>query len=281
MSQPSIASESTPPLGGSSFSSSSATTIIQTTGNSQSRILRPQLDTLASLATSPRPAYTLATIFALSAPFGFSSAVQGQEASSGHKHAPPANSVSSAKGSSLMATKAMPPFWQLAGLAAIFAGGGYIIEQGDPLNGSGVISAWSITYLIFRTMPTLTSLVKSPLALGLSLSTATLGLGVHGSYYFDKTSWKGAVPGLLDVDSGALARQSKAVEDTVERRKPQLIREKVDEKLASSIPDPHEVEPTEATSASKPEIVAKAMGNGRFRSLVDVDLGRRSAERLV
>lgn len=37
--------------------------------------------------------------------------------------------------------------------------------------------------------------LKLPIPLLLSSSTLVLGLGIHGSYYFDRTSWKGVVPG--------------------------------------------------------------------------------------
>ena len=91
----------------------------------------------------------------------------------------------------------MPPFWQLLGFGAFFGAGGYMIREGDALNGSGVVTAWSLTYLSFATLPALLGLHRSPLAAVLSLAVGTLGLGVHGSYYFDKASWRGAIPGLL------------------------------------------------------------------------------------
>lgn len=58
-------------------------------------------------------------------------------------------------------------------------------------------AAWSLTYLFFNTALKLPYLGRSPIAVLLSTSVATLGLGVHGSFYFDRTSWKGAVPGLV------------------------------------------------------------------------------------
>lgn len=72
-----------------------------------------------------------------------------------------------------------------------------MISEGDPLNGSGVVTAWSLTYLTFNTLPVIPRLVRSPLAAIVSAGVATLGLGIHGSYYFDKASWRGAIPGLL------------------------------------------------------------------------------------
>ncbi|KAK0524901.1 hypothetical protein OC834_005358, partial [Tilletia horrida] len=35
---------------------------------------------------------------------------------------------------------ALPPFYQLVGFSATFAGGGYIVQQGDTMNGSGVMT---------------------------------------------------------------------------------------------------------------------------------------------
>lgn len=36
--------------------------------------------------------------------------------------------------------RAVPPYWQLVGFSALFATGGFIIQQGDVLNGSGVVT---------------------------------------------------------------------------------------------------------------------------------------------
>ena len=43
----------------------------------------------------------------------------------------------------------------------------------------------------------LRSLPRSPVGLALSGGVAFLGLTLHGCYYFDKASWKGAIPGLI------------------------------------------------------------------------------------
>ncbi|EPQ25955.1 uncharacterized protein PFL1_06411 [Pseudozyma flocculosa PF-1] len=192
--------------------------------------LQETVQSIGSLAKDPKAAYSLAALFALASPFGFASPEQAaaeaaaklqrqqqaakaaQAASSHGSSSLAARLVANAKAQSVRRAtaastlRAVPPFWQLAGFAALFATGGYIIDHGDALNGSGVVSAWSITFLLFRTLPTLKLLPRSPLALALSTSVATLGLGVHGCHYFDQTSWRGAVPGL----STELGQQSAA-----------------------------------------------------------------------
>lgn len=125
---------------------------------------------------------------AASVPFGFGHAVRAVQTAS---HVP----------------RLIPPFWQLVGFSAFFAGGGYIIDAGDTLNGAGVVtgasstliahSAWSLTYVTFNTLFKLPWLARSPLALLLSTAVGGVGLGVYGNYYFDQQSWRGAVPGLL------------------------------------------------------------------------------------
>lgn len=37
----------------------------------------------------------------------------------------------------------VPPFWQMLGFGVFFGAGGYMIDHGDILNGSGVISGTS------------------------------------------------------------------------------------------------------------------------------------------
>lgn len=91
----------------------------------------------------------------------------------------------------------VPPFWQLLGFSVFFGAGGYMIEQGDVLNGSGVLSAWSLTYVTFATLPALRHMHRSPLSMLLSASVVGMGLGIYANYYFDKASWRGAIPGLL------------------------------------------------------------------------------------
>lgn len=91
----------------------------------------PVWESLRSKATDPRPAYALSGICTFRAnpgaaalPFGFAHATLNARAT-------------------YKIPRLVPPFWQLAGFGALFATGGYIIGQGDTLNGSGVITgAW-------------------------------------------------------------------------------------------------------------------------------------------
>ena len=68
-----------------------------------------------------------------------------------------------------------------------------MIQQGDPINGSGTITAWSLLYLFFNTK----SAFRHPISAVLGVSTLTLGTAVHGSFYFDRQGWQGAVPGMM------------------------------------------------------------------------------------
>ena len=59
------------------------------------------------------------------------------------------------------------------------------------------MAAWSLTYVTFHTLPNIRQLGRSPLALLLSTTISGVGLGVYANYYFDKASWRGAVPGIV------------------------------------------------------------------------------------
>ncbi|SNX87224.1 uncharacterized protein MEPE_05934 [Melanopsichium pennsylvanicum] len=183
---------------------------------------------LGSYAQTPNASYALATLFALSTPFGFATPAQAAaeaaaklyrqqklESLASSSAGAPRNSViarfianaQTQKSAQVQASvRALPPFWQLAFFAAAFGTGGYIIDRGDSLNGSGVVSAWSLTYLLFKTLPSLKQLARNPLAASLSVGVLTLGLGVHGSHYFDRTSWKGAIPSLASQHAQSTSR---------------------------------------------------------------------------
>lgn len=207
--------------------------------------LQSSVRKLGSYAQTSTPAYTLAALFALSSPFGFASPAQAAAEAAvkaqRQQQLAQASAAASAQGSNGLvarlianaqtqkAAKAqaqaplrtIPPFWQLAFFAAAFGTGGYIIDQGDALNGSGVVSAWSLTYLLFKTLPSIRQLPRNPLALSLSAAVLTVGLGVHGSHYFDKTSWQGAIPSLTgaksDANPNTAARSKLVTFDTVGR----------------------------------------------------------------
>lgn len=98
------------------------------------------IDQVGSFAKTSTPAYSLASLFALCAPFAFPG---GRDQS--RIQAPSSNSpLGKAFGSSLNPAKALrsslPPFWQLAGFATFFGAGGYMIDKGDTLNGAGTVT---------------------------------------------------------------------------------------------------------------------------------------------
>lgn len=202
--------------------------------------LQTSVQSLGSYAQTSTPAYTLAALFALSTPFGFASPAQAAAEAAAklqrqQQYAQASAAASSSGSSSLVArivanaqsqraaaaqthsVRTLPPFWQLAFFAAAFGTGGYMIDQGDALNGSGVVTAWSLTYLLFKTAPSVRQLPRNPLAMALSLGVLTAGFGVHGSHYFDRTSWRGAIPALNngDADANTPARSRLVSFDTV------------------------------------------------------------------
>lgn len=224
--------------------SHSTTSSLTSSGSGGSHVrsaLQPYIDHAGSFATTPYPAYSLASLFALSAPFGFAG---GRDLQRLPQNIPGQAALKNVVGktvASALRPSSLPPFWQLAGFAAAVAGGGYIIDQGDLLNGTGTVTgehsrlmhrswaqgvgarinsrveyigacmhhrtymyadlrilaqslAWSGIYLFFNGLSSLRR--PSLLPLLLSTSTLTVGAAVHGSYYFSRTSWKGAIPGL-------------------------------------------------------------------------------------
>lgn len=118
------------------------------------------VDRVGAFAKSPAPAYTLAGLFGLASPLGFAGgrdrarlpdrvpgeqalrsalARQGSTAASAAAKAI-GNTASHPQQVSALPFRALPPFWQLAGFAAAFAGGGYITDCGDHLNGAGTVT---------------------------------------------------------------------------------------------------------------------------------------------
>ncbi|KAK0549206.1 hypothetical protein OC844_006906, partial [Tilletia horrida] len=82
---------------------------------------------------------------------------------------------------------ALPPFYQLVGFSATFAGGGYIVQQGDTMNGSGVMTAWSMLFLFFRLIPSLRPRAPAQ-PLPFILASSTFGVGsIYAAHYFTRT----------------------------------------------------------------------------------------------
>ncbi|KAL7344374.1 hypothetical protein BJY59DRAFT_718604 [Rhodotorula toruloides] len=57
----------------------------------------------------------------------------------------------------------------------------YMIKVGDPLNGSGTTTAWSLIYLLLNTRKAIVA--RSPTALAVTGVVAAQA-GLYGSYYF-------------------------------------------------------------------------------------------------
>jgi hypothetical protein len=106
-----------------------------------SSVIQPYVDAVGSYAKSPYPAYSLASLLGASAPFGLAS---GRDLQRIPAHVPGQDILKSVAGKSvanaLQRPSTLPPYWQLVGFAATIAGGGYIIGQGDVLNGAGTVT---------------------------------------------------------------------------------------------------------------------------------------------
>ncbi|VDB91522.1 unnamed protein product [Peniophora sp. CBMAI 1063] len=114
---------------------------------------------LQTLSRSPLPAFGLSALFIASA------------------FAPP----------KFKAKTFTPPFVFRLGFGAIFAGGGYMLAAGDAHNGSGVMTAWSLSYFVIEqfSLGLQASLrrPRSPIALALSTATGA-SAALYGSEYF-------------------------------------------------------------------------------------------------
>lgn len=82
----------------------------------------PWMRELRKHANDSRPAYAMSVLCAMSMPFGFGTALK-------------TTSKNMAK-----VPRLIPPFWQLLGFSVFFGTGAYMIDHGDILNGSGVIT---------------------------------------------------------------------------------------------------------------------------------------------
>ncbi|KAH9947190.1 hypothetical protein B0H21DRAFT_739992 [Amylocystis lapponica] len=64
----------------------------------------------------------------------------------------------------------------------IFAGAGYVLSAGDARNGSGISTAWSLTYLFLNLRKSLMP-PRSPVSLALTGATVASSV-LYGSEYF-------------------------------------------------------------------------------------------------
>ncbi|KDE05822.1 hypothetical protein MVLG_03766 [Microbotryum lychnidis-dioicae p1A1 Lamole] len=74
-----------------------------------------------------------------------------------------------------------PHLVQLPLFALIFGGSGYMIRTGDPYNGAGTTTAWSLTYLFFHGRKALASRKPIPILLASTMATQAL---VAGGFYW-------------------------------------------------------------------------------------------------
>ncbi|GAA5824463.1 hypothetical protein JCM3770_003719 [Rhodotorula araucariae] len=74
-----------------------------------------------------------------------------------------------------------PQLIQLPLFAAVFGGSGYMISAGDPLNGSGTTTAWSLVYLFLNGRAALAARRPGPIALA---GVVAAQAGTYGGYYF-------------------------------------------------------------------------------------------------
>ncbi|KAH9179509.1 hypothetical protein EDB89DRAFT_1921764 [Lactarius sanguifluus] len=80
-----------------------------------------------------------------------------------------------------------PPFVLRTGFGAIFAGAGYVLASGDSRNGSGIVTAWSLSYFVLEQFllgfQRSSLLPRSKLSIALSGATATTAV-LYGTEHF-------------------------------------------------------------------------------------------------
>lgn len=88
---------------------------------------------------------------------------------------------------SLRAQTFTPPFVLRAGFGAIFAGGGYVLASGDSRNGSGIVTAWSLSYFVLEQFllgfQRSSRLPRSKLSIALSSATAATAV-LYGTEHY-------------------------------------------------------------------------------------------------
>ncbi|KAN0132517.1 hypothetical protein V8E53_009533, partial [Lactarius tabidus] len=88
---------------------------------------------------------------------------------------------------SLRAQTFTPPFVLRAGFGAIFAGAGYVLASGDSRNGSGIVTAWSLSYLVLEQLSLglqrSSRLPRSKLSIALLSATAATTV-LYGTEHF-------------------------------------------------------------------------------------------------
>ncbi|KAF9235560.1 hypothetical protein BU15DRAFT_51267 [Melanogaster broomeanus] len=75
-----------------------------------------------------------------------------------------------------------PPFLFRAGFTGVFGGAAYVLSTGDARNGSGIATAWSLTYLLLHLGKSLKA-PRHPLTLAMSGGAAACA-ALYGTEYF-------------------------------------------------------------------------------------------------
>ncbi|KAL4076441.1 hypothetical protein J3A83DRAFT_2207630 [Scleroderma citrinum] len=75
-----------------------------------------------------------------------------------------------------------PPYLQRVGFSVIFGGAAYVLAAGDHRNGSGIATAWSLTYLFLHLRKSLRS-PRHPLTLAMAGGAAGSAV-LYGTEYF-------------------------------------------------------------------------------------------------
>ncbi|KAH7922045.1 hypothetical protein BV22DRAFT_1037905 [Leucogyrophana mollusca] len=75
-----------------------------------------------------------------------------------------------------------PPYLHRAGFSLVLGGAAYVLSTGDTRNGSGITTAWSLTYLFLHLRRSLRPPLH-PLTLALTGGSAACA-GLYGTQYF-------------------------------------------------------------------------------------------------
>lgn len=113
--------------------------------SSLSSTYQQYIDQVGSYAKTSTPAYSLASLFALCAPFAFPGGRDQSRIQSPLPNSPLGKALRSSLNPAKALRSSLPPFWQLAGFATFFGAGGYMIDKGDSLNGAGTVTGETIS----------------------------------------------------------------------------------------------------------------------------------------
>jgi hypothetical protein len=120
-----------------------------TASSSSTASFHPYVDQLGSYAKTSYPAYSLASLFALCIPFSLPSGRDSLKVPKPKPSSPLGKVLGPQLKTATALRGSLPPLWQLAGFATFFGTGGYMIDKGDSLNGSGTITGKIICFFAF------------------------------------------------------------------------------------------------------------------------------------